>query len=139
MDIREIEAIIPHRYPFLLLDRVTELVPGKRAAGFKKVTTGDLFLQSGPGGKLLMPPVIVLEAMAQVGAVAVLSSPLCYGKTTLLAGIDGARFLKDVVPGDELRLEAEIIRFNKKMGRRKCRALVGSTVVAEAGILFAVV
>ncbi len=137
MNIKEIEAIIPHRYPFLFIDRITELLPGKRAVGQKKVSINDFFLQTGPNGKHLMPPVLILEAMGQVGAVAILSCPQYRNKSTLLAGIDKACFLKDVMPGDVLRLEAEITQLKGKIGRRKCQALVGDTVVAKAEILFA--
>lgn len=139
MNISEIEAIIPHRHPFLLIDSITELVPGKWAVGLKKVSMDDVFLQAGPDGKHVLPPVLVLESMAQVGAVAVLSCPQYRNKITLLAGINGARFFRDVLPGNELRLEAEITRLKGKMGRRNCRALVGDTVVAKAEILFALV
>lgn len=139
MNISEIEAIIPHRYPFLLIDSITELVPGKWAVGRKKVTIDNVFLQVGPDGKHVLSPAIVLEAMAQVGAVAVLSCPQYRNKITLLAGINGARFYRDVLTGDELRLEAEITRLKEKIGRRSCRALVGDTVVAKADILFALV
>jgi len=136
---REIEAIIPHRFPFLLVDRISELVPGKWAVGHKRVSTGEFFLQAGPGDKQMLPRALVLEAMAQVGAVAVLSHPRHRGKSTLLAGINGAGFFKDVTPGDELRLEAEITQFKGRMGKRKCRALVGDVLVAKAEILFALV
>lgn len=139
MNVTEIEAIIPHRHPFLLIDGITELVPGKWAVGRKKVNMDDVFLQVGSDGKHVMPLVLVLEAMAQVGAVAVLSCPQYRNKITLLAGINEARFFRDVLTGDELSLEAKITGFKGKIGRRNCRALVGDLVVAKAEILFALV
>lgn len=139
MNAREIEAIIPHRYPFLLVDRISELIPGNWAVGHKRISAGEFFLQAGPGGKQILPRALVLEAMAQVGAVAVLSHPRYRSKSTLLAGINGAAFMRDVVPGDELRLEAEITQVKGKIGKRKCRALVRDVLAAKAEILFALV
>ena len=136
MERSEIETIIPHRYPFLLIDRIVELKPGRRAIGLKLVTENDQYMQALPGYRPSMPGVLILEALAQVGAVALLSSPLYYGKVTLLTGINGAHFYYEVFPGDELRLEAEITRIKGKMGKRKCQALVGKNIVAEAELLF---
>ncbi len=136
---REIEGIIPHRYPFLLVDGISELTPGSRAVGHKRVSAGEFFLQKGPGGKQILPRALVLEAMAQVGSVAVLSHPLYRGKSTLLAGINGATFMREVMPGDVIRLEAEITKVKGKIGKRKCRALVRDLLVAKADILFALV
>ncbi len=136
---REIEGIIPHRYPFLLVDGISELIPGSRAMGHKRVSAGEFFLQDEPGGKQILPRALVLEAMAQVGAVAVLSHSLYRGKSTLLAGINGAAFMKDVAAGDEIRLEAEVTKIKGNIGKRKCRALVRDVLVAKADILFALI
>lgn len=136
MDQAQIEAVIPHRSPFLLVDKIIELVPGRRAVGLKKVCDDDRFLLANVNGKRMMPGTLVLEAMAQVGALAVLSLSEYYGKTTLLAGIENARFYREVYPGEEIRMEAEIVRLKKKAGKRRCRAIVGGQLVAEADLLF---
>ncbi|MTI84459.1 MAG: 3-hydroxyacyl-[acyl-carrier-protein] dehydratase FabZ [Firmicutes bacterium] len=139
MDVREIEGIIPHRYPFLLVEGISELIPGSWAVGHKRVSAGEFFLQDGPGGKQVLPRALVLEAMAQVGAVAFLSHPLYRGKSTLLAGINEAAFMRDVAAGDEIRLEAEVTKIKGNIGKRKCRALVRDVLVAKADILFALI
>lgn len=107
MDIKEIMEIIPHRQPFLLIDRIEELEPGKRAVGKKCVTYNEPFFNGHFPQEPVMPGVLILEALAQVGAVAILSQPENKGKTAYFGGIDKAKFKKKVVPGEVLALELE--------------------------------
>lgn len=139
MNIREIMEVLPHRYPFLLVDRIVEMVPGVRAAGVKNVTANEPFFQGHFPGYPVMPGVLIIEAMAQVGAVAVLSTPDFGGKLALFAGIDKARFRRQVVPGDVLHLEVEIVHMRGSMGKGKGLARVDGEPAAEAELLFAVV
>jgi len=137
LEIKEIMEIIPHRYPFLLVDRVLELDPGKRAVGIKNVSVNEPFFQGHFPGYPVMPGVLIIEAMAQVGAVAVLSLPDLKDKLALFAGIDGARFRRQVVPGDQIRLEVEIIKFKGPIGKGRGVATVDGQVAAEAELTFA--
>ncbi len=137
MEIREIMERIPHRYPFLLVDRVLELDAGKRAVGIKNVTVNEPFFQGHFPGTPIMPGVLIVEAMAQLGAVIVLSQPENQGKLAFFAGIDGMRFRRQVIPGDQLRLEVEITRMRGTLGKGTGRALVGDQVAAEGNIMFA--
>ncbi len=137
LDIDGIMRIIPHRYPFLLVDRILELEPGKRAVGIKNVSGNEPFFQGHFPGRPVMPGVLVIEAMAQTGAVAVLSMPEMENKLALFAGIDGARFRRQVVPGDQLRLEVEILKFKGPLGKGRGLATVEGRPAAEAELLFA--
>ena len=137
LDIDEIMDRIPHRYPFLLVDRVTELVPGKSAKGFKNVTVNEPFFQGHFPGRPVMPGVLILEALAQLGATAVLGCGENQGKLALFAGVDKVRFRRQVIPGDRLHLEAEIIRMKSVMGKAAVRASVDGETAAEGEILFA--
>jgi len=139
VNINEIMEILPHRYPFLLVDRIEEAVPGVRAVGIKNVTINEPFFQGHFPGHPVMPGVLIIEAMAQVGAVAVLQMPDFAGKLALFAGIDKARFRRQVVPGDVLRLEAELTRMRGTLGKSKATARVGDDLVAEAELMFAIV
>jgi len=139
LDINGIMNIIPHRYPFLLVDRIEELVPGVGAVGIKNVTANEQFFQGHFPGYPVMPGVLIIEAMAQVGAVAVLSTPEFTGKLALFAGIDKARFRRQVVPGDVLRMEVELVRLRGTLGKSRATAHVGDDLAAEAGLLFAIV
>ena len=133
----EIRDLIPHRYPFLLVDRIEEVEPGVRAVGIKSVTQNEPFFQGHFPDYPVMPGVLIVEAMAQVGAVGVMSLEEYRGKLALFAGIDGVRFRRQVVPGDVLTMEVEIVRLKGKIGRGKGRAMVGGERVCEAELMFA--
>ena len=133
----EIRQLIPHRYPFLLVDRIDELEPGVRALGVKNVTQNEPFFQGHFPDYPVMPGVLIIEAMAQVGAVGVMAGGEHAHKLALFAGIDGVRFRRQVVPGDVLTLEVEIVRLKGRVGRGKGRALVGDERVCEAELMFA--
>jgi 3-hydroxyacyl-[acyl-carrier-protein] dehydratase len=138
LDINEILQVIPHRYPFVLIDRIMELEKGKRAVGLKNVTINEPFFPGHFPGRPVMPGVLILEAMAQVGAVALLSLPEHAGKVALFAGVDGVRFRRPVVPGDQLRLEVEILKLKSSIGKGQARAYVGDSLVAEGELIFAI-
>lgn len=138
LNINEIMSIIPHRYPFLLVDKITELDEGKRAVGIKNVTINEPFFAGHFPDYPVMPGVLIIEALAQVGAVAVLSLPDNKGKLALFAGIDEARFRRQVVPGDVLRLETELERLRGSIGKAKAVAYVGDDIVCEARLMFAI-
>ena len=134
----EIMDIIPHRYPFFLFDTIEELEPGVRAVGRKCVSAGEPYFQGHFPGNPVMPGVLIMEALAQVGAVAILSQPEWKGKTAYFAGIDKAKFRKTVVPGDVLSLEMEIVKIKGPIGVGKARASVDGRVAAEAEMTFAI-
>jgi 3-hydroxyacyl-[acyl-carrier-protein] dehydratase len=133
----QIRDLIPHRYPFLLFDRIEELEPGVRAVGIKNVTQNEPFFQGHFPDYPVMPGVLIIEAMAQVGAVGVMAGGEHRDKLALFAGIDGVRFRRQVVPGDVLRMEVEIGRLKGKVGRGHGRATVGEERVCEADLMFA--
>ena len=136
-DSRQIQAILPHRYPFLLVDRILEIEPGRSVVGLKQVTAGEPYFQGHFPGHPVMPGVLIVEALAQAGAVAVLSLPENQGKIVYFAGIDAFRFRRPVGPGDSLRLEVTLDRLRSSAGRGQARALVDGQVVAEGQIMFA--
>jgi 3-hydroxyacyl-[acyl-carrier-protein] dehydratase len=133
----QIRDLIPHRYPFLLVDRIEELEPGVRAVGIKNVTQNEPFFQGHFPDYPVMPGVLIIEAMAQVGAVGVMAGGEHRDKLALFAGIDGVRFRRQVVPGDVLRMKVEIGRLKGKVGRGHGRATVGEERVCEADLMFA--
>jgi 3-hydroxyacyl-[acyl-carrier-protein] dehydratase len=133
----EIRALIPHRYPFLLVDRIDELEPGVRAVGIKNVTQNEPFFEGHFPDYPVMPGVLVIEAMAQVGAVGVMAGGEHKEKLALFAGIDGVRFRRQVLPGDVLRMEVRIERLKGRVGRGRGRAEVGGERVCEAELMFA--
>lgn len=138
-DIKKIQETIPHRYPFLLVDRVLECEPNVRAVGVKNVTVNEPFFQGHFPHYPVMPGVLIVEALAQVGALAVLSSNEHKGKTGFLTGVDGFRFRGQVFPGDQLRLEVELTRFKGSIGKGKAKASVEGRVVAEGELMFAII
>ena len=139
LDVRDIRRIIPHRYPILLVDRIVELEPGKRAVGLKNVTTNEWFFEGHFPDNPIMPGVLIIEALAQTGAVAALSADEFKGKLGLFAGIDGVRFRRQVVPGDQLRLEVEMDRLRRGIGRASAKATVEGETAAEGRLTFALV
>jgi len=132
-----IRELIPHRYPFLLVDRIEEVDPGVRAVGIKNVTQNEPFFEGHFPDYPVMPGVLIVEALAQVGAVGVMSKEEFRGKLALFAGIDGVRFRRQVIPGDVLRLEVEISRLRGVAGRGKGSATVNGERVCEADLMFA--
>lgn len=133
----EIRELIPHRYPFLLVDRIEELEPGVRAVGIKNVTQNEPFFQGHFPDYPVMPGVLIVEAMAQVGAVGVMVNEEYRNKLALFAGIDGVRFRRQVMPGDTLRMEVEISRLKGRIGRGRGRATVDGEKACEAELMFA--
>lgn len=138
MDIDEIRKILPHRYPFLLVDRITEFEEGKIVKGYKNVTINDQFFQGHFPEYPVMPGVLILEAIAQVGAVAILSMDQFKGKTPLFAGADKVRWRKPVRPGDKLEMQCEIVKLRGPIGIGKGIATVDGKKVCEAEITFAI-
>ncbi|WAM31067.1 3-hydroxyacyl-ACP dehydratase FabZ [Caldicellulosiruptor naganoensis] len=137
-DVTSILQILPHRYPFLLVDRIIEIEEGKKAKGIKNVTINEPFFQGHFPGNPVMPGVLIVEAMAQVGAVAMLSKEEFKGKTPFFAGIDKVRFKKVVRPGDVLLIETELISLKGSIGKAKAVAYVEGEVVCEGELLFAI-
>lgn len=138
MEIKEIKEIIPHRYPFLLIDRVLELTEGKSAKGFKNVTINEPFFKGHFPEYPVMPGVLILEALAQLGAIVVLGQEINKGKIAFLAGADKVRWKKQVVPGDRLDLSIEIIKIKGPIGIGKGIATVDGKKACEGEIMFAI-
>jgi|SRR5699024_472909 len=138
MDIQEIKDTIPHRYPFLLVDKVTDIEEGKRVVGIKNVTINEPFFQGHFPDYPVMPGVLIIEALAQVGAIAVLGMEDNHGKIGFLAGVDKCRFKRQVVPGDTLELEVEITRMKGPIGKGKGIATVNGELACQAEITFAI-
>ncbi len=139
LNIQEIMESIPHRYPFLLVDKIIELEEGKRAVGIKNVTMNEPFFQGHFPGRPIMPGVLICEALAQVGAVVILRAPENRGKLAVFTGISDFKFRHQVVPGETLRLEAELTRMRNTMGKAEVCAYVGDQIAAKGEISFALV
>ena len=137
LEIEDIKAILPHRSPFLLLDRVIELEADQRVVAVKNVTSNERYFIAGPGGVPTLPASILTEAMAQAGAVLILTKPENQGRLVYFMGIDRVRYRRPVVAGDQVRLEGEVLRMRSKMGSLRGRALVDGKVVCEGEMTFA--
>ncbi len=137
IDIREIMSFLPHGYPFLLVDRILEIEPGKRIVGIKNVTYNEPFFPGHFPGRPIMPGVLIVEAMAQTAGVLAFKSMPEEGqrRPVLFLGLDNVRFRKPVVPGDQLRMEIEITRHPQAIWRFKGKAFVDNQLVAEADLL----
>ncbi len=135
----DIEAIIPHRYPLLLVDRIIEIDEGKRAVGVKSVTANEWFFEGHFPGRKIMPGVLIVEAMAQVAAITMLKGREDDGKSPAFGGIEQMRFRRPVRPGDQLRLEFELEKLRGPVGKGKVRATVDGDLAAEGTISFALV
>lgn len=133
-NVEKIMEILPHRYPMLLVDRILEIEPLKRSVGIKNVTINEAFFVGHYPGMPVMPGVLIIESMAQVGACMVLTAEGQEGKVPLIAGIDGVKFRRPVVPGDQLYIEAEVVWFRAGMGKIKCRASVDGNLAAECEV-----
>ncbi|EDW21514.1 beta-hydroxyacyl-(acyl-carrier-protein) dehydratase FabZ [Bacillus pumilus ATCC 7061] len=138
LDAQQIQDIIPHRYPFLLVDRILEVEGEKRAVGIKNVTVNEEFFNGHFPGYPVMPGVLIVEALAQVFGVIMLGKEENKGKIGLFAGIDGCRFKRQVKPGDQLRLEVEVTRLKGPVAKGKAVATVDGEVACEAELTFSI-
>ncbi len=140
LDITQIQAILPHRYPFLLVDRIVDYTPGKRVVGLKNVTLNEPFFTGHFPGAPVMPGVLIVEAMAQTAGVMMLASlPDRETKLVFFTGINGAKFRRPVVPGDQLRLELTVLKLRPRYIKLRGEAYVDGQLVAEAEISSALV
>lgn len=138
MDAEQIKETLPHRYPFLLVDKITEVEEGNRVTGLKNVSVNEPFFQGHFPDYPVMPGVLIIEALAQVGAVTILGKEENQGKIGFLAGVDKCRFKRQVKPGDQLHLEVEILRLKGPVGKGKGIATVDGEIACEAEITFAI-
>jgi 3-hydroxyacyl-[acyl-carrier-protein] dehydratase len=136
---KQIQDILPHRYPFLLVDCILEMEEGTRAVGVKNVTINEPFFQGHFPGNPIMPGVLIVEAMAQVGAVAILSKEEYRNKLAVFAGIDKMRMRRQVVPGDRLIMEVEMTAMKRGIGKAKAKATVNGEVAASGELMFGLV
>ena len=138
MTIEEIMGYLPHRYPILMVDRILALVPGKSCTGLKNVSINESMFQGHYPGKPIMPGVMIVEAMAQAGAIILLSEPSHAGMIPIIAGIENIKFRKAVVPGDQLISTIEVLWFRRKMGKMRAFATVSGELVASMEMTFIV-
>lgn len=138
MNIKEIMEILPHRYPFLLVDKVESVVPGESAIAYKNVSMNESFFQGHFPGEPIMPGVLIIEALAQTGAVAILSLPEYKGKIALFGGVDKLRFKRQVIPGDVLKLEVNIIKRKGPIGIGSAVATVNGEIAVKGELTFAI-
>jgi 3-hydroxyacyl-[acyl-carrier-protein] dehydratase len=136
MDVNEIKTILPHRYPMLLVDRIVEIEPGKRVVGIKNVSANEAFFAGHFPAEPIMPGVLILEALAQVSCVLVLRDLGVQGSIALFTGADNVAFRRKVVPGDQVRLEAEVEKIRVPFGRMKAKATVDGELACEATVKF---
>lgn len=136
LDVEQIRAFLPHRYPMLLVDKILEIIPAKRAVGLKNVTVNEDFFNGHFPGQAMMPGVLILEHMAQVGGVLMLCLPDHQQKIPALGGVDNVRFRRPVVPGDTLISEVDLLYFRRPFGKVKMTARVEGEVVATAEMTF---
>ncbi len=139
LDVQEVKKILPHREPFLFVDKIVSLEVGKRAVGIKNLTKDDYFFKGHFPKRPIMPGVLIIEAMAQVGGVMMLAAEENRGKLAFFMAIDNAKFRKTVVPGDQLVLEVEAVKVKSKIGQVQGKAFVDGKLVAEANLMFALV
>ena len=133
MDAIDVQAVLPHRYPFLLVDRVVEFDSGRRAVGLKNVTVNDPYFQGHFPGRPVFPGVLIVEALAQLGGVLAIRSSSVEGSPVVyLTGIDKAKFRKPVIPGDQIRLEVEVMKRRPPFWKMQGKAFVGNDLVCEA-------
>lgn len=138
--VEEIQKLLPHRYPFALVDRIIEYIPGQRAVGIKNVTFNEPYFQGHFPGRPLMPGVMIVEAMAQVGGIVLTQLPDSPGGLFVFAGIDKVRFRRPVVPGDQLVMTTELISVKRRrFGKMQARATVDGHRVAEGELMFSMV
>lgn len=138
LTVEEVQQMLPHRYPFALVDRITELIPGKRAIGIKNVTFNEPHFQGHFPGKPIMPGVLIVEAMAQVGGIILKHATDAEG-LCMLAGINNVRFRRPVVPGDQIVLTVELLNKRKRFGKMHGVATVDGHIVCEGEVLFSIV
>lgn len=138
LDIKEIMKVLPHRFPFLLVDRILEVEEGVRVVGLKNVTMNEPFFQGHYPSHPVMPGVLIIEAMAQVSGFLLLNQENS-GKIPYFTGIDSVKFRKPVVPGDQLRIESTMLKLRRNIAKVSSRALVGEEVVAEGELMFTVI
>lgn len=134
--VEEIHQLLPHRYPFALVDRIIDYVPGERAVGIKNVTFNEPHFQGHIPGRPIMPGVLIVEAMAQVGGVVLIQLPGMEDNFFAFAGMDKVRFRRPVVPGDQLMMRVELLSFKRKIGKMSGQATVDGQLAAEAEMMF---
>ncbi|MFN3360254.1 MAG: 3-hydroxyacyl-ACP dehydratase FabZ [Pseudanabaenaceae cyanobacterium] len=140
LNIEAIQKILPHRYPFLLVDRIIAYEPGRSAVGLKNVTMNEPFFQGHFPNRPIMPGVLIVEAMAQVGGIVLTQMPGAEGQLSLFAGIDGVRFRRPVLPGDQLIMTAELLVVKqKRFGKMQTKAEVDGQLVCEGELMFSLV